>query len=316
LIANFNLKFFEEMKRLMLFALMGSICYLANGQKVALKYNLAEGSSYQMKQVTEQMIKQDFQGMNMEIKMTITANTRYVVNKVSEGQYEIDIIYDQLAMKMESPMMNMNYDSQAVPDVTNPMNAAFSSLIGQKFNMVMDSKGKVLSVKGFENVMDSLTAKMGGNRDAAEQMAASLKDQFGNESMQSSMEMVMAIFPEKPVSVGETWVVNTVSNKGMQMTNENTLTLKDASNGKWVLSGNSKLTTNANLPVENQGMKMTFDLAGASTYEMTLSATTGWIQNSAIDQTISGDLSIEGGQLPAPMDVPMKISQKTTISGI
>lgn len=304
------------MKKISVVLLMACVAMFAQAQKVSLRYNFKEGAMFYANQTTVQNIHQDIMGNAMDIKMTVDARTSYSVLKVENDVATVEVTYESLGMKMESPMMNMAYDSKGEIDANNPMHTALRTIVGKKFVMVMDKYGKVSSVTGFEKVMDELVAKFNGNKEMAEQIAASVKQQFSDEAMKSSMEMMTAIFPENPVSVGESWVVNSVLRSGMEINSQNTLTLKSAVDGKWVISGAADLATNSEATIQTQGMDSHFSLTGKAQYEMVLDAATGWLQQSSVNQVIDGKVSLEGGQLPSAMEIPMKIESQTKMTNI
>lgn len=299
------------MKKMMLAVLLLCSGSYLSAQKVALQYNLKPGSVMMVNMNSVQNIHQEVQGMSMDIKMTVGGKTAYTVDKVESGNYYLTVSYETLTMKMESAMMNMDFDSQGTIDPNNPMHTAMNAIVGSKFQVVMDSKGKVSSVTGFDNIMKKLTDSMGGNQAMADQLAASIKQQFSDESIKSSIETMTAIFPDAPVAVGETWVVKTTTQAGMVINNENTLTLKEASADKWVIEGALKLNTNSEVVVPTQGMSSRFSLNGAGNQNITMNPTTGWFVEVKQHQLLDGKVALEGGQLPAPMEIPMKIEGDT-----
>lgn len=304
------------MKKFTVALMLLSVTLFMHAQKVSLKYNFKEGAKFVANQTSVQKIHQDVMGNSMDITVTVVAKTSYAVLKTDKEQTTLEMTYEALAMKMESPMMNMEYDSNGTVDANNPMHTAFGAIVGKKFLMVMDNRGKIASVTGFEQVMTDLVSRFNGNKEMADQIAASVKQQFSDEALKGSMEMMTAIFPENPVAVGESWVVKTVLRTGMELNSENTLTLKSAADGKWVISGISKLATNSEATVQTQGMDSHFSLTGSAQYEMVLDAATGWLVENSINQTIDGKVSLEGGQLPSAMEIPMKIESQTKMTNI
>ncbi|MFT3739451.1 MAG: DUF6263 family protein [Breznakibacter sp.] len=304
------------MKKISIVLLAAGMAMFAQAQKVSMRYNLKGGSTFYANQTSVQNIHQDIMGNAMDIKVTLNLRTAYSVLKVENGLSTIDVTYESLGMNMESPMMNMAFDSAGEIDASNPMHSALSTIVGKKFTMVMDSRGKVASVSGFDKVMEELVAKFNGNQEMANQIAASLEQQFSDDAMKSNMEMMTAIFPENAVAIGDTWVVKNTIRSGMELNSENTLTLKDVANGKWMVSGVAQLATNSETAIQTQGMESHFSLTGTAKYEMVLDATTGWLIECNINQSIDGKVSLEGGQLPSSMEIPMKIESQTKTTSI
>jgi hypothetical protein len=295
------------MKNLLLALVLVSTCSFLSAQKVSLQYNLKAGNVFKLNQNVLQNIHQDINGMSMDIKMTMTAQTVYTVDKVENSNYYLTISYESLAMKMESMMMNMSYDSKDTASQNNPLQAGLSAVVGSKFNAVMDNKGKVLSVSGYDAIVKKITDKMAGDDQKLQQATSLVNQQFSDENMKSSIETMTAIFPENPVAIGESWTVKILTRSTMEIANECTYTLKEADAGKWVLEGANKLSTNGEQAVATNGMNAHFLLSGDGKQNIILNSSTGWMVEAKQHSVIDGKVSIEGGQLPAAMEVPMKI---------
>ncbi|PZX20357.1 hypothetical protein LX69_00354 [Breznakibacter xylanolyticus] len=283
-----------------------------SAQKYDLKYTLKQGDKWVSKQVVEQNINQQVMGMANDMKVSMDATTSMVVESVADGNYHMTMTYDAMVMKIESPFMNMSYDSSQPADAQNPMAAAMGAVVGQTYRFVMTNKGKVLSVTGFDDLMSKLVTAAGGNESAAKQVAEGLKQQFSDEAIKSSIEMSSAMFPAQEVAIGETWTVETGIAMTVSMTNVSTMTLKEVKDGKWIVEGVSKLTSSKDKPIEVSGMTQHVDMNGTTTFYSEISATTGWVVASKADMSIDGTVTMEGGQLPAAMEIPMKI--KGTVS--
>jgi hypothetical protein len=288
-----------------------------NAQKVSLRYNLKQGATYVTNQHVVQNIEQTIMGNSMTIKMTMDTRIKYVVNKIENGNFHLSMVHDGLKVVMESPMMNVEFDSAAEnQDESNPMSKSFGAIVGQSYDLVITPTGKVLSVTGFDKVMDKILASVNGNQAMADEVAANIKQQFGEESIKTSIEMMTAIYPENPVSVGESWVVKGMIKSGMELNSESNYTLKSVANGQWNIEGVTTLVSNSDLAIPTNGMTSHFEMNGKSTQKVVVNATSGWLENVEMSQIIDGKVNIEGGQLPSPMEIPMKISAESKIVSI
>jgi len=74
------------------------------------------------------------------------------------------------------------------------------------------------------------------------------------------------------------------------------------------------LSTSEGALTEANGMTQRFNLNGTSDFHLILDANTGWVIENSISQNIDGSVTLEGGQLPAPMEVPMKIKSATKVT--
>lgn len=288
----------------------------ADAQKYELKFNLAPGTNWKAKQSSIMDINQQVMGMSNDMKMTVEAITAYSVEKVVDGNFYLTFTYDAMLMKIESPMMNMSYDSKQPVDAQNPFGTTIGSMIGEKFEVVMDSKGKVKSVNGFDRIMDKMVKSTGGDQSTKEQVIASIKQQFGDEAIKGSIEMSTALFPATMVGIGDTWIVESMVPVNVQLISKSTLTLKDVKDGKWYLEGTSVLNSNKDAGIQANGMTQHMDLKGTSAFKTEVNSTTGWVVESVVNQNIEGVVVIEGGQLPSSMEIPMKIKGTTTVTAM
>lgn len=288
----------------------------ADAQKYELKFNLAPGTNWKAKQSSIMDINQQVMGMSNDMKMTMEAITAYSVDKVLDGNFYLTFTYDAMIMKIESPMMNLSYDSSQPVDAQNPFSNSLGSMIGEKFEVVMDSKGKVMSVNGFDRIMDKMMKSVGGDNGAKDQVIASVKQQFGDDAIKGSIEMSTALFPAAEVAIGDTWIVESVVPVNVELKSKSTLTLKDVKDGKWYLEGTSVLNSNKDAAIQANGMTQHMDLKGTSSFKTEVSSTTGWVVESVVNQNIEGVVVIEGGQLPSSMEIPMKIKGTTTVTAM
>ena len=288
----------------------------ADAQKYELKFNLAPGTNWKAKQSSIMDINQQVMGMSNDMKMTVEAITAYSVDKVVDGNFYLTFTYDAMLMKIESPMMNLSYDSSQPVDAQNPFSNSLGSMIGEKFEVVMDSKGKVMSVNGFDRIMDKMMKSVGGDNGAKDQVIASVKQQFGDDAIKGSIEMSTALFPASEVAIGDTWIVESVVPVNVELKSKSTLTLKDVKDGKWYLEGTSVLNSNKDAAIQANGMTQHMDLKGTSAFKTEVNSTTGWVVESVVNQNIEGVVVIEGGQLPSSMEIPMKIKGTTTVTAM
>ena len=287
-----------------------------SAKKYSLIYNLEKGSKYYLNVSSNQNIHQEVNGMDIDIKITYGGKTSYEVSDIQDNIMELKVIYETLSFTMESPMMNLNYNSEVDSVSDNPMHNALRAVVGVPFDVKIDNKGKVLSVTGFDNVYSGMVDNFGGNSEMVSQMAESIKKQFGNEAMKNSIAVMTDIFPDSKVEVGDSWEKSVVQNAGMSITTNSNITLTEADNNQWTLQGKSELVSNPDSTMEMNGMTQMFDMKGTSEFTMILDAKSGWIKEGDVVQELEGVVSVEGGQLPAPMEIPMKIKTETNTSSL
>jgi hypothetical protein len=299
----------KNLKVLLLVTMFISGIGFVSAQKQNLKYNLVIGDTYSLNQINAQTIHQDVSGMSIDMNVTSGGLMKFTITKIEAGNIHMNVAYQTLMMKMESSMMNMSYDSREPIDEQNPLHQSMSTMVGEEFELVMSPSGKVLSVTGFERIVKKMSEKL-GNEQMANQMAGSLQQQFGDEAMQYNIEAITAIFPDKEVAIGESWTISGTIKSGMVLNYNTVYTLDGVKDGKWLITGKSKLVSDKNIPVEANGMTQHFALEGDASYTIDLEAKSGWLNTNTINQNMEGTVVVEGGQLPSSMEILMKIGSE------
>jgi hypothetical protein len=288
---------------------------LISAQKsLDLQYSLQKGQKYYLNQTTSQTIHQTIQGMANDMEMDFGGKIDFDVVDVQNDVYQIQIKYETMVFKMKSPMMNMAFDSQNQDSIPNPMTSAFKAIMATTFEASMNRKGQIISFSGYESFYKSLVDSLGGNTAMADQVATSLKQQFGDDAMKSSFEAMTRIYPDKKVKVGESWEIVTLINSGMKLTNSSQYKLVEVKDGNWVIQGKSLLATGEDSSMQMGAFTSKFALSGNTSSEMNLNGTTGWLQTSTSSSTIEGKVIVNGQGLPAPMEIPMSIVSDSKVT--
>lgn len=297
------------MKKLVLvFALMAfSLVSFAQ-----LRYNLEIGEKYGLKQLTIQDITQTVQGMTQNIKNTIGGDLLFTIKSKDGNVYTSDFVFASLIFKMESPMFSMGYDSNDSDQEENEMTKIFKSIVGYSFTMKFNDKGEILEVDGFEKLMEKVKTESGGQAGGAIQ--ESLKSQFSDESMKQSLASMLIVYPDEKPKTGLSWS-NTIEQSGaMPMVSKYSYKVSSANSSVVEMEGSGTMATKEGFSQERMGMTQHFDLKGDVTMNAKINAKTGWPITIKQTQDLSGNVSIESAQLPAPMELPMSIKGESTFN--
>ncbi len=288
------------------------------GKKVELKLNLEKGDKFYVLTLTEQDITQTMMGQEIKIGQTIEMGYNYdVVDVLSNGNYKIKSTYTKIGYKQDSQYGSIDYDSDNADAEASGQAKAFAALKGLSFSFTCDEKGNVTEVEGTEDMLNAVIASYGDELTEAkkEEVRKSLKGQFGDEAMKSTLSNVMNIYPEKKIKVGSSWSRDVNLNVGMPMILANTWTLNSVKSGKALISVETAIKTNSEAkPMEVQGMSMKYNLSGTQTGEMTVDIKTGLTEKSVVDQEFGGKMIMSGGMLPETMKVPITIISKVTLT--
>ena len=190
--------------------LIAGLTGIASAQPVRLRYKWTKGEElrYRVTQQTTATVSGLPNGMgNLNLETTMVQVIRSLVKDVAaDGSVTVEQVYESIRMDFSSPTAKMTFDS-ANKDATadpNPMIAPLGAMVGESFVIVISPTGVVLKVEGVDRLMEkvfksspqspTLTAAMQGMRNA-----------FSDESMKQMLSQGFARFPDRAVTVGESW---------------------------------------------------------------------------------------------------------------
>jgi hypothetical protein len=291
-----------------------SACYSQN----KIELNLTKGKVYLQKMSVVMSIKQTINKTDVLINMDIKGTTAFTVTDVKEGVYDIDVAYKALAMKTDIPGgQSISFDSER-KDEKDTISTSLGLMKDKGFNMKMNKQGKILNISNVAHLYSSVFEKFPNLSPLARQkLQAQIEQSFGEKAFKNNMANMMAFYPETAISKGGKWTVkSTTSSANMDMQLENNYTLDDVTDGQYVISSVSKMTSpNTGTFTEANGMSVKTDITGNVTASMKLNRKSGWIEEAASNMSIKGSVSIKANDsMPEGMTIPMEISGKSTFS--
>jgi hypothetical protein len=175
-----------------------------------LKFGLQQGKGYDYEVIWD--MDQKLMGQQSTIKVS-AGYTMLVTNddgkvKTLSGQYRnfrMDMKMMGIEMDIDTDKPTPAQDTSSAPDMTNMLNRVFRAMVGRQFSMKVDEEGKVLEVKGFEEMVSGMLDSLGLNAEQKQIAQASLKDQFNEQNVKDQFAQIFNIFPNKEVKVGDTW---------------------------------------------------------------------------------------------------------------
>jgi hypothetical protein len=275
----------------------------------SLNLNLTEGKEYRQNTEAKMTMSQTFGGQTMNIAATIRGRMVYLVKSVTPTGYDMDIRYEATAMEMQMPQATVKFDSEN-PVEGDILSQVLASMINKPFQVQFSKTGRVISIKNidalFEGAFDKFPAVSEAQKD---QIKNQLKQSYGEQAFASNIEMMLAIFPDKPVKIGEKW---TVQNKLKSSVNANISTtyqyMEEGADFRKI-HGDSKITAEENGEyVNSNGMDMKFNMNGTMISDIKVDKKTGWVLEAKITQDIAGDAHVKANeQMPDGMSIPMTI---------
>lgn len=288
------------------------LCFFIAGSSIAqttLNLNLAQGKEYRQNSDVKMAMTQDVMGQTIEVVATVTGKMVYTVKSVTPTGYEMDVRYENMAMEMKMPQASMKFSSDA-PKEGDMMSQVLAGMINKPFQAQISKTGKVLSVKNIDALFTSSFEKLPNiTEDQKAQVKAQLSQSYGEKAFISNLEMMLAIYPEKPVKVGEKWTAQNKLKSSISANINTTYSYTEDGADFRKIHGESKITAEdtGEYTVSN-GMEMKFAMNGTMVSDIKVDKKTGWILEAKISQDIAGDANIKGNaQMPDGMTIPMTI---------
>ncbi len=290
-------------------------------ERITLQLNLEQGVTYTRRVTTEQKISQTVQNQQFEMAQTMILEYGYDVTEVDDtGNTTVKISYANIGFTQDGPMGRTEYKSWEDAD-TVPMAAkAFAVMLGKNFTVVLSPQGRIARILGTESMLEEMIKAYDMPMDdrMRKEMEVSLKKQFGEEALKETLNDMFAIYPDRPVGIGDSWRTKTVVAMGFPMTIHHTWRLKRIEDGKVYIETSAKIEPNTDVKVTQMGMEVTYDISGEQKRSLVLDESSGWLREGEIEQQVGGKILVSStpyGQ-PETIEYPITMSAKSTIETI
>lgn len=157
--------------------------------------------------------------------------------------------------------------------------------VAKSFFMKVDPAGKVLQISGLTEMANDMINGLQLDDNLRPMVQQAFTQQFNEENLKQMFKQAFEIYPDKPVSEGDTWS-KTVSMKAIQMNSNTEYRVKSISNGTVLIDASSDLDMSGFKGTENASFEV--------------DAATGLVRKSTSTQKF---------------DEPMKMTTVTKIKG-
>lgn len=304
------------MKKVLILILSSIVLTACQAQKTDLSLNLEKGKEYRQVTNSKANINQEINGQKINMTMTINGEMTYKVVSVNPADYDMEVKYESLIMAMGLPQGKMEFssDKNNEQDIFSKL---LSKMIGQPFNVKMTKNGKILEVNKIESMIESLFEDFSNiPENKLAQIKAQMKKAYGAKAFKGNIEMVTAIFPDKPVNKGDNWTIKTNLESGFSGLMTTDYELVELGSDYAMIKGNSSIqTADKDAYIKSNGMPMKYDMSGSMISEIRVDKETGWIIKASTKQEIKGDGYIkENPQMPNGMKIPMTMINEMIIT--
>ncbi|MCL3779285.1 hypothetical protein EMN47_02685 [Prolixibacteraceae bacterium JC049] len=288
----------------------------SQAKKYNLKLNLKKGETYQQVSKANSNILQEFGGQKINMKMNITGVTSYKVLAVNSNEYDIEARMTQMDFVMEVANRKMAFSSTKA-DSSDVFSSILKMMTNKPFNIKMTKYGKVTKITNLSELWDGVIDQFPQlNAMQKIQMKEQINNAYGDKAFRGNIELATAIYPNHKVRKEDKWTIDTKLQAGLSADIQTEYQLSEINSKQAVIVGKGKVSTSVNSSsIEKNGMKMQFDLSGATDAKIKIDRKSGWIIEATTTQDIKGEAKVESTpQLPNGMSIPMEFKTTSTIT--
>lgn len=262
---------------------------------VTLQLSPSSGEKIRQWVVTDQKIEQKAGDTWQEVHQSIGIGTTYTVEDIgSDSTVRMRVVYDSVTVDQEGAGNPVHYNSVGASQDVPPLAAGYAAMLDQSFTLTLGPDGRLRRIAGVDSMLHNIIEKVARSNPSARSMIEyGVTSLLNEKSLTETMERSLAVYPDRPVSVGDTWS-NVVSvTIGTPMTINTTYTLKDIHDGRAYIGLNSSIVTNqASGALELAGMSIVYQVSGTQSGSMQVDLDDGWIISSEIEQDFSGTMQV------------------------
>jgi len=280
--------------------------------KTQYRLRLEEGKQYYMQTINEQQISDPTPAKEGTVVMTIGIGAKLDVSNIdANGNAQVTYTYKWVKVGIKATEEKV-YDSSKKDSTVPPELQWFAPLLEESFSLTITPEGRISEIKGLDKVRSNVRQKLPQGQ-MQELAMSSLNQWLDDQALRERIENSMAIYPDKPVGIGDSWSRNIAYSHSFAMILENKWTLKARKNGVAVIEVVSTIKPNPQakpLEVGTQGATSSYEFTGNQQGLIEMQESTGLIINSKINQQMTGKTTIKNAGRPGAPDIthPMEIT--------
>ncbi|MDR1338726.1 MAG: DUF6263 family protein [Prevotellaceae bacterium] len=284
--------------------------------QITLQYNFKQGETFKQNMEVSMNVVHSIMDQEMKASITMNCKTNYEVMDVKDENYTLKITYKEFKMNTAAPDAgNISFDSNTPEDIATQQDLGpmFKAIVDKPLETVITKRGEVVSAKGMEKLAEAMRNSLDENipEDIKQQLITQTGAQFSEESIKALFMQNSNFFPGKPVNTGDSWNVKTSMNiPNFTMDIDTKITLNDIENGEAVMEVEGNISTPEGYEQEFNGMKVKVIFKGTQKGLVKINRNTGWITSSNMTQSFSGNMEIQGMQIPISATSTILITDK------
>ena len=289
---------------IMLFACLGC------GKVFAASLLVEKGERYNNHTSNVQETVMVFNNQEMKTKQTMDMDiSMNIVDVDKDKNITISYTYDSMKIFIESAGKVVAYDSTQ-DNSSNPLHGIYSGILGKSFITKLDSKGKVIEVKGLNEIITSVINNAPGTEQQKQGLRDSLKQSFSDDAIKLMMQQNMNNYPPQHSKVGDSWENEMNLNVVFPMVITNKYKLLGEKDDLLQIDMQSAISADTqHHPVDIMGISANVRLQGEINGITNINKKNALLQYGTITQNISGEMELETGkEVPRTIKLPMTIT--------
>lgn len=241
-------------------------------KKISLSYKLEQGQSFNIITEIDQDIVFEANGQTMALDQKMIFKSSSLIEKSEADSITIRTTIDAVRMEQSIFGMEITYDSEDTNTMNDPMavevGKAMDKILGASMATIIGKNGEIhkYDLGGFANNSEMANNLTSGNS--------------------------YTVFPERKISVGDSWEADITPMKNSDMKSHTKYTLKKITRKTVTIELLTMITANN---IDDKDMKMQGEIVG----EIIIDRNTGWTAESEMDMELEMELDQNGMKFPA-----------------
>jgi hypothetical protein len=247
-------------------------------RSVELRLSPSEGESFRFQDHMIQEMNMEIQGLEMSLVQTIDVTTVVDVIEVhQDGQVVVEVSYESMAMEMTAPFTDdISFDTEDETTSVPPEFQGIANMIGKSVTMTLDSRGSVLEMSGYEELIDEVVSGTPPGQPELEGMFENLAFIYDNDSNSGGLTGLIGPMPDGKVAVGDTWTEQVTTDAMFPMTIDAVYTVLSIEAGEITLQMEGEISADLeDFASEFDLVEASIEMSGDQSGELVLDIETG-----------------------------------------
>jgi len=290
-----------------------------SNKAVSLRYNLEVGQIFKQRIVTEQTVKQEFQGEEQVVVNTVSMVTTYKVVSNDGNNTVLNVSYDTLDVKVKLPTRVMEFSSRGQFWKQQELfSQVLNTMAGKSFDITVEnSSGQIKAVSGLEKLFENVLSQFqNANSEQFTSVMEMLNKSYGESAFVESFRATSSYLSGEKMKKGASWKVTTdLTNLNSQM--EVNWELKEVKSSEAILTGNGVLQMmEGGKEVDVEGVTTKMEMTGTQLSNFTIDPETAWPISGRVKQDLKGVMKLREIASGETATLPLEMVNVITYSTI